>query len=589
MFVKLMSLLNGSSGRNETSDTTTDRLNNANHLVGEICRLSGVPGASIGVIHMGNDIHSFNYGNSDQEAKVPTTSDTVFGVGSVTKSFIAAGISNLVDQGKLSWDTPVKQILPEFQQANQVVEEMLTISDLLSHRSGLAGFGDMSLAFQGDGDMLLPKSSLLDVVKQFPTLFPFRSDWSYFVWGYALAGEAIERLTGRDLHSYIQETLLQPLGLHATTFDPDSVDPVKLAKPYAGLSNGTGFRLPKLQVFKNTFFEASGGLYSSLNDVTAWCKAMLEAIRSGHHPVIKDVESIVSNHVPIANPSLRERSYGYGWVRTQLPGVVGVIGDNVDLFGGIQDHPVLGSNGQPRLMLYHQGSTVGYYTFVALFPETDSAVIVLINSIALSDAADWIARVMISALFDLQDGQDYIALVKKANDMALGEYDKLAKTVNATRAPCATEVLPKLDFFVGRYKIRHKPFYIDILPHPDSSATKLIFQFQGLQDQTYELRHLCGYQFEWALTHDESKKRGRYNNAVFGSYVFEFEMNDNCNEVVSFSWASDPMLPERREIFYPDKERHGSPELGEAQAVLPRRRQEPGAVRQMRASALNCV
>ncbi|KAF4461083.1 Peptidase S12 Pab87-related C-terminal [Fusarium albosuccineum] len=539
-FSQILSLF---SDPHETT-SAEGRLGKTDGAVGQICTISGVPGASIGVIHNGKTIHTYNYGKGDLEGDIPMTSDTVLGLGSITKSFVSAGISNLVAENKVTWNTPVKKVLPEFQQINSVVEENLTISDILSHRSGLAGFGDMNMAFQGDGDMMLDKSSLFQLVKHFPAQFPFRSDWGYFVWGYALAGKVIERLSGMELNDYIQKTLLQPLGLNATAFDPDSVDQCKFAKPYAGLSDGTAFPLPKLQEFKGTFFEASGGLYSSLNDMIGWSKEMLKAIKS-EESVIKDAVSIVSNHVPIENPSLRERSYGYGWIRTQLPGVVGIIGDNVDLYRGIQYHPPLGSSkDEPRLMLYHQGSTVGYYTFLALFPESDSAVIVLTNSIALSDAADWIARILIKALFDLQDDKDYVALARKVNDKAIEDYKTLADTIEATRA------LPEFknpSFFIGIYKSPSKPFRIDILPDPVNEGG-LVFRFQGLKDQTYQLRHLCENKFEWALTHDESKRRGRYHNAELESYVFEFVLEEET-ESISLFWASNPLLPEYREVF----------------------------------------
>lgn len=563
----LFAWLSWSARRHEAKNSVLrDRLERVSDAVGQICDLSGVPGASIGVVHNGEVFHTFNYGKSDKAADIDMTSDTVLGVGSITKSFIAAGLSSFVNQGRISWNTTIKEILPEFKQIDPFVEKSLTISDILSHRSGLAGFGDMNIAFQGDGDMLVPKSSLFNLIETFPTQFPLRSDWSYFVWGYALAGEVIERLSGMDLASYIGETLLQPLGLNATTFDPDSVDDRKFAKPYAGLSDGTAFKLHKLQEFKDTFFEASGGLYSSVNDMMCWCKAMLEALQS-RSSIIKDPESMVSNHAPIENPSITERSYGYGWIRTQLPGVVGVIGDNVDLLGGIQSHPTLGSvKDERRLMIYHQGSTVGYYSFIAMFPKTESAVVVLVNSIGLSDAADWIARVMIKSLFNLQDGHDYVALAKEANANAIQEYETLKQKINGIKEACICKISTGRSSFIGRYEHPHKPFHIDISASPDNDAD-LVLRFQGLEDQAYTLRRLCEHQFEWSLTHDESKKRGRYHNAEFATYVFDFEM-DKENRAVSLLWALDPLFPERKETFNLNLERTDSNIVSEAQRVM---------------------
>ena len=118
---------------------------------------------------------------------------TIYGIGSATKSLVAAAVGRLVDEKKLSWDTLVKDVSPEFQHDSPPVTAILTAADILWHRCGLADGGTMSLAFQGDGEMLLPRSSLFDLFNHSPVAFPIRQSWDYFVWGYSLAGGIIER------------------------------------------------------------------------------------------------------------------------------------------------------------------------------------------------------------------------------------------------------------------------------------------------------------------------------------------------------------------------------------------------------------
>ncbi|KAH8764189.1 beta-lactamase/transpeptidase-like protein [Diaporthe sp. PMI_573] len=524
----------------------TESLHRVNAQIDEICLASGVPGASIGVIHKGKVVHTYNYGKGNVEDSQPTASDTVYGIGSITKSFIAVAMARLVQDGKLHWHTTVREILPGFQQKNQFLSEMMTITDILSHRCGLAGLGGMNLAFQGDGDMLLPKDRLIPMINNFDSLFPFRQDWSYFVWGYSLAGLIIEEVTKKTLEEFLSDSIFHPLGFESTTMSPELVESAKLSRAYAGLSGGRSFLLPKRQEFKDTFFQASGGMYSSLNDMIKWAFAMLNAV-NGTAPntesVIQDVSFILSNHAAIHNPSIRERSYGIGWVRTQLPGVVGMIGDNSGLWD-VADSPEFGTKEQPILMIYHQGATVGYYSFIAIFPDTSSAVVVLTNSIALSDSADWIGRAVTKALFQFDDGQDYVALAKEANRRAMAEFDDLAGQIHTTRAACTNSMLPKLSSFVGKYNHISEPFFIDILRHPKLDD-QLVLRFQGFQDQSYDLRHLCENKFEWSLTHDDSKRRGRYNNAEYINYVFEFDINGQ-GEVEAFYWSIDSSKTEER-------------------------------------------
>jgi len=177
--------------------------------------------------------------------------------------------------------------------------------------------------------------------------------------------------------------------------------------------------------------------------------ATLNAIDESDCKVLEEIPNIISKHAAILNPSVRERSYGFGWTRIQLPGVVGIIGGNFPLWS-IKDQPILGNKN--LLMLYHQGSIVGYYTHIALFPDTKSAVIALSSSIALSDPTDWMLRAKIQALFDFEDGQDYVKLVVEAHSRQIAQYATLARQVSLKLESCADPVksIP-LEAFVGRY------------------------------------------------------------------------------------------------------------------------------------------
>ncbi|KAK4198576.1 protein flp [Triangularia verruculosa] len=499
---------------------TLGRLQRADAQIDEICRVSGVAGASVGILRNGTLIHAHYYGFSDIESQIPAGVHTVYGIGSVTKSFIAATIAQLVHESKgsahpLTFDTPVRDILPEFNHDDPIINATLTVADVLTHRSGLASLGAMNLAFQGDGDMLIPKDSLFEIVNHLNPIFPLRQSWSYWVWGYAITGAIIEKITGQPLAQAVAERLFHPLEMNEASFSPADFQPGQLARPYAGLSDGSPFPLPKMQVFEGTFFEASGG--------------------SG---ILKEVPFLISNFIPIQNRSIRERSYGLGWVRTQLPNLVSIIGDNAGIWPA-EDSPILGTEDTPVFMLYHQGSTVGYYSHVALFPDTDTSVVVLTNSIALSDAADWISRTVIQALLDLKDGNDHVALAKEANKVTVAQYDQLAadldKLGNACSQDSTVSAAPRS--LAGRYRSKSKPFFIDILSG-DSDGGNLKMRFQGLEDQAYVPRPLCGDTYEWALTHDESKMRGRYNQADLPLYLIHFDEAQG-----SLSWTVDPSLP----------------------------------------------
>lgn len=107
-------------------------------------------------------------------------------------------------------------------------------------------------------------------------------------------------------------------------------------------------------------------------------------------PVFSDVSWLFTPLQIMERPALREKSYAAGWARTQLPSTVSNIGVNPGL---VDELPVLARGiTQSRLALWHQGSPIGATSFVMMLPETESAVLVLTNTMALNDAADWIGQ-----------------------------------------------------------------------------------------------------------------------------------------------------------------------------------------------------
>lgn len=95
-------------------------------------------GMSIGVVHRGQTLFRYNYGCKDLVERDPPDSSTIYGIGSVTKSFTALAIAHLVAEGRFSYETRVKDILPEFKSACDQVTEQANVADVVHHRLCLA-------------------------------------------------------------------------------------------------------------------------------------------------------------------------------------------------------------------------------------------------------------------------------------------------------------------------------------------------------------------------------------------------------------------------------------------------------------------
>lgn len=106
--------------------------------ISEICRISGYPGVSIGVLHQKQVIFKQGYGYRDLDRKSVPDEHTIYYLASLSKSFTASLVGVRVEQGKMEWSTPVTKILPKHHHWNATIRDEATIVDWMSHRTGLA-------------------------------------------------------------------------------------------------------------------------------------------------------------------------------------------------------------------------------------------------------------------------------------------------------------------------------------------------------------------------------------------------------------------------------------------------------------------
>ncbi|PGH01867.1 hypothetical protein AJ79_07804 [Helicocarpus griseus UAMH5409] len=515
-------------------DPELGRLQALKPTIQTICSMSGTAGASIGVLHHGKVLYTDNIGYRDVSTKTVADSQTLYGIGSLTKSMVAVAVGQLVDAGKLSWTTPIKDILPDFHHYDPSVTNLTTVVDIMSHRAGFSG--DISLTFQGDGDALLPADQLIPTINTMKMVDTFRSRWSYSSWGYSLAGLIVEKLSGLTLHEYLDRFVYGPLKMHHTTTQPSFAVGENVAEPYASFANATPVRTTRME-FRNTLFEAAAGTYTNVDDMLKYSAALLEAYQSNgkSNSTLKELDKIFSAQIPVREPSYRERSYALGWIRTQLPGVLGLMGDNFDIIGSVAGLPEIGQCAPSKLCFYHQGSTVGYYSFIALFPETQSAVVVLSNSIALTDSPDTIAQAVSQALFDFPHPIDYVSFTEKATRKLVKSYDKIATTIARKRQKGTKR---HLNEYTGRYWNDLNNFVLEVTLSEHSEEDTLLLSFQGLKSQIYSLRHLANDTFEWSLTLDDEASRGRYHINDADYFIVDFiSKNGNIAELTSMGYT----------------------------------------------------
>ncbi|MBN9389964.1 MAG: beta-lactamase family protein [Chloroflexi bacterium] len=184
-------------------------------VVTEALERLGVPGAAVGVFYEGVE-YTAGFGVTNINHPLPVDDQTLFQIASISKTFNATAAMRLVEQGKLDLDTPLKTYLPDLKLSDPEANEKATLRHVYNHNGGWAGdyFGDF-----GRGDDALAKN--VAGMADLPQWTPLGTTYSYNNAGYALAGRAIEVVTGKTYEQAVRDLVLDPLGLDHTFYFPE--------------------------------------------------------------------------------------------------------------------------------------------------------------------------------------------------------------------------------------------------------------------------------------------------------------------------------------------------------------------------------
>ena len=166
-----------------------------------------VPGAAIAVVKNGQVLLLKGYGYKDLASKAPVTPQTKFAIGSVSKSFTVTGLAAQVKQGKLDWDKPIRDYLPDFRMYDQSATERMTARDLVTHRSGLPRHDLMW------GPGFYSREEIYSRLRYLEPTHDFRSYWQYQNLMFMTAGYLSGKLNGTSWEQVVKDLVFQPLGM----------------------------------------------------------------------------------------------------------------------------------------------------------------------------------------------------------------------------------------------------------------------------------------------------------------------------------------------------------------------------------------
>ncbi|MBM3907122.1 MAG: serine hydrolase [Gemmatimonadetes bacterium] len=328
-------------------------------IVTHALRTFGNQGVAVAVVKDGQVIVARGYGIKKLGTTDPVGPDTRFGIASNSKAFTATAIGILVEEGKLAWDAPVIRYLPEFAMYDPFVTRELTIRDLLVHRSGLG---------LGAGDLLWWPASTYDrkeIVRRLRFIKPatsFRSAYAYDNVLYLVAGEVIERVSGRTWEQFVKERILDRVGMtRSTVRHSDAAGPDDVATTHAEIEGSVRVIAPLTSDNTNP----AGGINAGARDIAKWLLVQLDSgkLADGARLVsARTAREIWTGVTPMAAfPSAPE---------------LAPLTKQFNLYAlGFQTNDFRG-----RKMLWHTGGLPGYLSWLGFIPDARVGVAVLTNT-----------------------------------------------------------------------------------------------------------------------------------------------------------------------------------------------------------------
>jgi len=319
----------------------TDRLDRDEPL---IMAALNVPGAAVAVVRDGDNVWSTGYGLASVREGTEVSADTVFQVGSVSKTLTAWGVMHLVETGQVSLDAPIESYLTRWTFPPSAYDSSgVTVSRVLSHTAGLNRVDGYPLP----GDQPLPSlEEHLDGNNGGGQSLRIETEpgqqFTYANAGYTLLQLMIEEVTGQRFSEYMQEVILDPLGMTDSTFDPDRV-PRQATGYYPN-----GVPLPHYRLTE----QAAGGLYSTANDLALLVAASIPS--SDGRTAGRGVLTSDSVHTMMAGRNMPDGSVvSFGHLHDHLDGGLAATGNN--------------------------GHTEGWIANMVMIPELGEGIVILTN------------------------------------------------------------------------------------------------------------------------------------------------------------------------------------------------------------------
>src|ERR1051326_5967858 len=313
------------------------------------------PGIGVGIVVGDKLVFAKGYGYRDYEKKLPFTPGTVCPIASNTKLFTAVAAGMLVEDGKLTWDQPVRESVPTVRFYNEQLNNTVTLRDMLSHRTGITRHD--TIWYKSD----FTRKELFERLKYLEPQEPMRETILYNNLMFAAVGYMIELQSGKPWEQFVRERILQPLDMKSTGYSISDM----VERP----EHGVGFteKRDSFDLYRIPYYEdiegvaPCGAIVSNIDDLSHWLIALMNDGKYNGKQVLPASVLKQTLQPAISLPNVAAEQLGY-W--ENLNAAYGM-GRQTAVYRG-------------HLMTFHGGDLPGVHSQVSFMPKEHVGVLVFV-------------------------------------------------------------------------------------------------------------------------------------------------------------------------------------------------------------------
>jgi CubicO group peptidase (beta-lactamase class C family) len=332
-----------------------------------------IPGLAIGIVYKDQLVYSKGFGYRNLEKKLLVENTTLFPIASNTKLFTATAACMLAEEKKLSLDKPVKSYLPDINFSTDELNAKVTLRDMLSHRTGLPRYDGFWV------NASYSRNDLIEKVNYMKPQFGFREGYIYNNVMVAVAGVAMEHVTGMSWEDIIRQKIFLPLQMKASCFSSsDMKNNGNYSLSY--FEDSSKQLLPKQYEAQSEALGPAGVIKSNVEEMSHW---MIAQLNGGKYKGVQIIPIAAINQTLVPNTI---EDYQGRW--PELSNALYCLGRTIQTYKGYK-------------ITSHTGSIDGFYSNLTFVPDQQLAIFIVHNAVEAGSLRSVISFPVIDRLLDL--------------------------------------------------------------------------------------------------------------------------------------------------------------------------------------------